>query len=380
MKKIYALLITFGLLLSFTWPCMASSWRVMTGEETIEKGQVVPGDLLFSGDRLVVEGEIKGDLVVWSGQIIVNGQIDGSLLGAAWDKLVVNGVVKGHIRGIVNEITINGKINGSITAAAAQMNTSPHSLIEQGLLGAFSKVDLQGIINNTVDLNSAPLIRIGGLINGNLKTQGAPITWQAPLQITGEVNDYSGVDSDPAKIKGVTIRQGYHSHQPQTVPSATSGYITLISIVWFIGSLLATLILYRLFPVTLWMITEPSRTNFRRSMLTGLISLIGIPLVILILALTLVGIPLAVLLGLLYLILLFFFGIPVNLWVGRLIFRSRFHPSLMIVLAGLLLLLISFIPVVNIAIFIVFLLLGSGMIVGNIRLQISERKKLDIKM
>jgi cytoskeletal protein CcmA (bactofilin family) len=351
----------------------------MNGNETIEKGQVITGDLLFNGDQLVVDGEIKGDLMVWSGQVIVNGRIDGSILGVAWDKLIINGEVLGNVRGLANEMRVVGKIDGSITAVAAQLNTSANSLIEQGILGMFSKVNLQGTVNGAVDLNSAPLTRIGGHINGNLKTQGVPITWQVPLEITGTVNDYSGVDSDPTKVKGIILRQGYRLHQPE-IDSSSSGIITMISIVWFIGSLLATLILYRLFPQILWMITEPSRTNFRRSMLIGLISLIGIPIVTFILIMTVVGIPLAVLLGLIYLLILLFFGIPINLWLGRLVFRSRFHPSLMIVLAGLLWMLISFIPVINMAVLLVFLLLGMGMFIGNIRPQIFERKKLDVKM
>ncbi|HBE80537.1 MAG TPA: hypothetical protein DDW65_22540 [Firmicutes bacterium] len=380
MKKIFVILISFWLLLLVAGSCMASSWRIMNGDETIEKGQVVAGDVLFSGERLEVDGEIKGDLLVWSGEVVINGRIDGSILGVAWDQLIINGQVSGSIRGFANEMKIGGRIDGSITVFAASIETSRQSLIGRGILGTFSNVNLQGTINDSVHLKSAPETKIGGRINGDLQVQGVPPTWQAPLEIAGTVNDYSGVAGNPAKIKGINVRGGYYLHQPRHDSLLPPGIITLISIVWFIGSLLASLILFRLFPKTLWQITEPSHYNFRRSILTGLVSLIGIPIVIVILIFTMVGIPLAILLGLIYLILILFFGIPVNLWFGRLIFRSRFHPSLMMVLAGILMVLISLIPIINMAFMLIFLLVGTGMMVGNVRLQIFERQKLDLKL
>jgi Cation transport ATPase len=384
MKRFLIGVISFCILLLTAGTTMAEPWQIMHGEETIEKGQVVATDLLFSGDRLEVNGEIKGDLIVWSGQVVVNGKIDGSILGVAWDKLVINGEVLNNIRVCANEIRINGKVNGVITTAAANFNTGVPSLIGQGLLGVFSKVDLQGTINGPVDVKSVPLIpnngRFSGRINGNVKIQGSAITWQAPLTINGTVNDYTGVANDPAKIKGISFTGRYLLHQPLENHAENSGMMTFFSIVWFIGSLLASIILYSLFPRTLWMMTEPSRPKFRRSMLIGLLGLIGLPIIILILTITIVGIPLAILAGLVYLILLLFSGVPVYLWFGRLIFRSRFHPSLMIVLGGLLLMFLSFIPIVNGAIFLLFLLLGIGMSIGNIKLQIYERDKLDIKM
>jgi len=380
MKRFFVLFITGWMLFLAVSPCMAAPWQIMSGEQTVEKGQVIQGDLWFRGDSLEINGEVKGDVIVWAGQVVVNGRIDGSVIGAVWDKLTIGGQVLGHIRVVANEMNLNGKVQGTVTTAAANLNTSPDSWIGQGLLGIFSKLTLQGTVNGPVEVKSMPLIQIGGRINGDLKTQGAPITWQTPLSLNGTVNDYSGVASDPAKIKGVSFSGRYLLHQPEESRTQNSGLWTIFSIVWFIGSLLASLILYRLFPRTLWSVTEPSQTNFRRSMLVGLLTLIGLPIIILILTITMVGIPLAIFLGLIYMILLLFFGVPVNLWLGRVLFRSRLHPSIMIILAGILQMLISFIPIINVATLLVFIILGMGLIIGHIRPQINERNQVDLKM
>ena len=380
MRKIYILTLVCTLLLFVAVPCMAFPWQIMSGEQTIEKGQTITGDLFFRGDSLEINGEVKGDLIVWSGQVVVNGKVDGSIIGVAWDRLVIGGEVQGHVRVLANETYINGKVNGTITTATANFNSSPDSLIGQGLLGIFSKVTLRGTVNGPVDVKSMPLIQISGRINGPLKTQGAPVIWQAPLTLNGTVNDYSGVASDPSKLKGVSFSGRYLLHQPEESHAQASGLMTIFSIIWFIGSLLASLILFRLFPRTLWSITEPSSSNFRRSMVAGLLTLIGLPIVILILSITMVGIPLAILLGLVYTILMLFFGVPVNLWLGRVLFHSRLHPSVMIILAGILQVLISFIPIINIAALLVFIILGMGLAIGHIQPQIHERNKVDLKI
>ncbi len=380
MKKIYMMMLFCALLLLAAAPCTAFPWQMISGDQTIEKGQIITSDLLFRGDRLEINGEVKGDLIVWSGQVVVNGRIDGSIIGIVWDRLTIGGEVMGHVRVLASEMNVNGKVHGTITTAAASFNTGTNSLIGQGLLGIFSKVALQGTVNGPVDVTAMPLIQISGRINGPLKTQGAPVIWRAPLAIHGNVDDYSGINSDPSKTKGVSLSGRYLIHQPAATRGPASGLMTIFSIVWFIGSLLASLILFRFFPGTLWSITEPSRNNFRRSMFIGILTLIGLPIAILILVITMVGIPLAILLGLIYCILLLFFGVPVNLWLGRVLFRSRLHPSLMIILAGILQLVISFIPIINVATLLVFIILGMGLVIGHIRPQIQEKNKVDLKI
>ncbi len=380
MRRFAVLIGIFYLLLVVAVPCMAGSWQTLSGNEVIAQDAVIENDLFFNGDRLEVNGEIKGDLIVWAGQVVINGRVNGNILGVIWDKLIINGEVQDHIRGFATNFEMNGRVDGSITVVAVMFNSSPKSMIGKGILGAFSKLSLKGEVEGPVDINSAPTTKIGGKINGNLKCQGAPITWQSPVEITGAVHDYSGFSNDPAKIKGVQIGKGYHLHQPETAYSAYSKVITLISIVWFIGSLLASLVLFRIFPRTFWVITEPGPINFRRNMLIGLLSFFGLPLLIIILSFTIVGIPLAILLGLIYLLLVLFSGIPLNLWFGRLLFKSRLHPSLMIIIGGLLIMLINFIPVVNLIVPLIFLWLGFGMVLGNIKPQIMDRKKIDFRV
>ena len=373
--KIFLILITLlGGIFSFAIPAQADSWQMESGVFKLAKDQVIEGDLFFSGERLEIDGIIRGDLVLFSEEVIINGSIDGSILGAISGKLNNNGVVGGSLRGFVNEVYLNkdGVFKGSISAFAVKLITDRDSMIENGILGRFTEVDLKGRITGPVSINSAISTKLSGEISGEVRLGGAPVKWVSPLTVNGKVIDSTGYDNNPAKLEGISLIGGYQPQKPIKNQMAILKGAAIFSFIWFLGSLLTSLILYRLFPKTAWNITEPSVANLRRSLLMGLIGLVGLPVLIIILTLTVVGFPLAILLGLFYLVLLLFAGIPLNLWFGRLIFKSRLNPVLTIVLGGLFLALLNLIPIVSLLINPFLFVLGMGMVIGNIRLQVNQ--------
>lgn len=376
MKRLKIFLISITLLggvFSFAIPARAN-WRMESGVFTLTKDRVIEGDLFFSGERLEIDGVIRGDLLLFGEEVIINGRIDGSILGAVSGKLRNNGVVGGSLRGIINEVYLNrgGVIKGNISAFAIRLITASDSLIEKGILGRFSEVELKGRVNGPVSFNSAISTKLSGEINGDVRSGGARIEWVSPLTVTGKVIDSTGYDNNPAKLEGIKLDGGYQRQKPIKGQMGFLKAVTIFSFIWFLGSLLTSVIFYRLFPRTAWKVTEPSVVYFRRSLLMGLIGLIGLPVIIIILTITVVGLPLAVLLGLFYLIILLFARIPVNLWFGRLLFRSRLNPVLMTVLGGLFLALLNFLPIIGLLINPLLLVLGMGMIIGNIRFQVNQ--------
>jgi cytoskeletal protein CcmA (bactofilin family) len=376
MKRLKIFLISITLLggvFSFAIPARAN-WRMESGVFTLTKDRVIEGDLFFSGERLEIDGVIRGDLLLFGEEVIINGRIDGSILGAVSGKLRNNGVVGGSLRGIINEVYLNrgGVIKGNISAFAIRLITASDSLIEKGILGRFSEVELKGRVNGPVSFNSVISTKLSGEINGDVRSGGARIEWVSPLTVTGKVIDSTGYDNNPAKLEGIKLDGGYQRQKPIKGQMGFLKAVTIFSFIWFLGSLLTSVIFYRLFPRTAWKVTEPSVVYFRRSLLMGLIGLIGLPVIIIILTITVVGLPLAVLLGLFYLIILLFARIPVNLWFGRLLFRSRLNPVLMTVLGGLFLALLNFLPIIGLLINPLLLVLGMGMIIGNIRFQVNQ--------
>jgi cytoskeletal protein CcmA (bactofilin family) len=376
MGKIAGLIFGILMILMIAIPVFGEPWQIASGAKIVSKDEVVKGDLLFNGQLLKVNGRIQGDLIIQSGDIIINGQIEGSVIGFTPGKLTVNGTVKDDLRVLAREVVLSGRVDRSVTIGAVSLVTTPSSRIGNGLYGTFAGVTLAGHINGPVDLTSFSSTVVGGQISGDFKGSLASITWEPPVEITGKVFDYTLMPKDPSRIKGVKIGE-YRFNQAGFLEQYQPLFklMLMASFVWFLGSLLFSLIFYRLFPRTAWHMSEPSLANFRRSLFIGAICFLGIPFLIQILSYTVVGIPIAVFLLLFYLLLLLGFSVPVYLWLGRLIFKSRLRPGWMIFWGALLMGLVT--PIL-LVFQIILVMLGMGMIVGNIKPQFKERVNAQI--
>ncbi len=381
MKKILSLVLLTGMILAATFPVYAEPARVVKGERTIAANEIIQGDLIFNGSRLRVNGTVQGDLTILSGDVTINGHVEGGITGLTTGKIIVNGTVNRDLRVLAREIAIKGDIQRAVMAGAVRFVASPDSVIGHGVYGAFMETILKGNINGSVDITSLSSTTLGGRIKGDFKGRGALLAWDAPLAIEGKVSDYSlypFIANDPSGIKGIQVGS-YEVYQWTLIEdNRVFKWLIMFSFVWFIGSLLFSLIFYRLFPRTAWKITEPSAANFRRSLIIGAICLFGTPLLIFLLISIIVGIPLAVFVLLFYVLLLLSFSVPVYLWFGRLVFKSRLRPGLMICLGAIFISVVTVLPFIGTLLQLMFVMVGMGMIVGNIKLQFKDR--IDVKI
>lgn len=378
-KQFWVLSILLGLLMGIESAALASPWYLESNNRTIAQAEQISGDLIFSGDRLQIDGEVKGDLIVQATQVIINGRVDGSVIGVVWDKLTVKGTVERDIRILARDVVVSGTVNRSLTAAGLNLETTSTSRIQNGILAYFASMKLKGAVEGPVDLSGLNSTVVGGRIAGNLKVTGAPLRWSAPAEIRGEVIDGTGIARVPRVPQGVKIGGYRVAATAPTEQSLITKAMAFFSLVWFLGSLLLSLIFFKIFPKTAWRITEPNAANIRRSLLVGLIGFFAIPLAIVVLFFTLVGIPVAIFLILCYILLLLFAWVPLNLWAGRFLFHSRLRPSLMIILGSLALLLVGFIPLLSLVAQLVLTWIGFGMIIGHLKPEIKEESRLNLR-
>ncbi|HOL08689.1 MAG TPA: polymer-forming cytoskeletal protein, partial [Bacillota bacterium] len=327
MRKSVILMMTLVLILVTTVPVLAASkpWITQSGTYLVRDGQILKRDLIFSGDEVEINGTLKGDLVVFAKKVIINGTVDGSVIGIITEKLTVDGKIIGNLRVIAGIIEIDGAITDSVTSIAYKIETQPRASLENGLLGFANNVSLMGTISGPVQLTTVAMNTIGGKINGDIIVHGAPVNWMEKATVIGNIDDYTGIEQSKDKVKA-NISGAYRNHYRVEYLAEAFKTMLVISLIMFVGNLLNSLIFNRLFPLTAWKISTPSISNFRRYLFTGLLSFFLIPLLIVGLVFTRVGIPLAILLGLIYIIVFFFSGITLNLWVGRIILaRSAFN-------------------------------------------------------
>ena len=389
MKRGLILLFMLFLILVTTLPGQAAAWSFGNEQQIIEKGQVVTGDLIFQGESLEVLGVVKGDLLVWGKKVIIKGRIEGDLIGVVTDTLSIEGKIGQNLRVIANQIFFEGVVVGNLTGVASSLNARSESHVQGGILGSFQELTLLGKVDQLVEFTSLTQAKIGGEIEGDLKVKGVPVVWQAPAEFGGKIHDYTGVTRNPGKIKGITLAGKYVVHDQVFPEELLLPRIPILLIIaWFVGSVLLALIFYRLFPRTAWEMTTPSAANFRKNMIVGSISFFLIPLSlgILIVALGVFGsavavvLPLIFFLGMSYLFLTLFLNLPVYLWLGRVVLKSRFHPIILILAGAFLMVLSTLIPFVNFIAQLIFVAQGFGMILGRIKFQSPEENQMRFKI
>lgn len=247
----------------------------------------------MSGNVIVAEGDTVKSLEVMSGTVVIRGTVDGDLNGVAGSVVIADtGVVTGDLSVATGSLRIAGTVGGSVSAG-----TGSAHLAETGQVGEDFSV-------------GAGSVTIDGTVGNDATVGGETISLGSTAQIGGELRYDGALSRDSGAVVGGSIVKD------ETIggfgPGGVSG-VTLPSIGWLdtLYGLLANLLLGAVLLLVLPGFSDRVATRARgetgRSALIGLLALIGIPFVLLLLAVTIVGIPLAVL-GL--------FGYGLVVWIG----------------------------------------------------------------
>lgn len=342
-----------GLLLGLLVPVVvfAQDWEIAKGSRVIRQDETVSGDLYFSGDYLEISGVVQGDLLVFAREVKLTGIVEGDFLGLVGEKFTVEGKIGGDLRGFAQQLEIGGTVAETMTAAGLQGEFAPTAQIGKGLIGKFHTVKFLGNVVGSTSITGYVQTELGGKIEGSLELRGVPATWNETMEISGDVNDYTG-NTDTSQVNRIKLGGDYRIHQDTEALVKLRKQFFLLSLIWFMGCLLMAIILYKLFPRTVWQLSEPNFRRLQLNLLKGLAAAFGIPLLIVLLIISRVGIPLAILLSLGYIMVLLFSNVILCLWSGRLIFaKTRFNQKrygvMLILIGGLVLSFAGMIPVVG---------------------------------
>jgi cytoskeletal protein CcmA (bactofilin family) len=125
----FVTLVTLGLVGS------AAAAEFRDGDTVIVKaGEVVDDDLFMAGNRVEMNGTVKGDLFATGTVVVVNGEVEGSLF-VAGQSLEVNGSVGGSLYGGSYAMTVGpeARIGRNIYYGGFSLVTEPGSAAGRGL-------------------------------------------------------------------------------------------------------------------------------------------------------------------------------------------------------------------------------------------------------
>lgn len=255
------------------------------------------------GTVIVEEGKTVDGLSAFGGTVIVRGTVDGDLDGIAGSVVIEqSGVVTGDLRTTAGSITIAGQVDGSVDVAAGSVTVAPSGTIGGDLNAGAGSVLLQGQVGGNARLG-ADSVRLG-----ETATVGGDLRYDEETSFVNEGGTVGGsIIEDPDLGTG-------DFGLPAVPGWLFTGYAILVNLV--LGAVLLAAVPGFSRRVEETVADEPAKAGG-----VGLLALIGVPIGLVLLAITIVGIPLtiagAVAFGLLAWVALLYGRIAVAAWALR---------------------------------------------------------------
>lgn len=225
------------------------------------------------GDSTVIEsGESVSDVSGVYGTIIIEGTVTGDVSGVAGNIVVRNGgVVEGDFEAAAGSIRIAGTVRGSVSTGAGSIYLTESGLVEGDFDVGAGDVRIEGTIRGDAEIG-AETIRLdeAAAIDGSLRYDGS---------LEGNRDAVSGDITRDRSLGGDIVTD--------IQPVAT----WIFAINAFILNLLLGALLLGLFPKFSDGVADRVRTSPLRAGLVGIGLVVGIPLTLVLVAITVIGIP-----------------------------------------------------------------------------------------
>lgn len=326
------------------------------GDVSVAKDEVVNGSYYSTSDKLVIKGSVYGDVYCGGSSVEITGTVEGDVLCAARN-INISGAVKGDVRVAAQTVDLSGTVDGSLNAMAATVNTdSDFHLVKDATIMA-ATANLEGRFERDMVV-SASSVKFAGELTRNMTLSSDNFHLGDKSNIFGDL-DYtrsSDIELDKSKVHGNITR-----HQSESTTSKTTIGTVLGSII----VLVAMVVIYPLIlPKTAREINAYGRKDPIYTVLVGVAAVAVVPLASIIIMFTVIGIPLGVVL-LLSLIVAGLVGYAQGAaFLGQLMLgKSTKNILLQTLGGGLVLAILLQIPYVNILVGLVWIFVGTGLVV-----------------
>ncbi len=317
------LFLSFTLLLLIPVSAQAGSRLYNRSTIVVEEHEVIDGNMYFASENLIINGQVKGDLIGLSSNIDFNGQVDGDIIALS-QNANINGSVLGSVRILSNVLNINSNIQRNLQAIATSIYIHPENRVSWDALMLAPVMDINGIIDGNLQIWS-PQVNLQALVNkdfyfGQLNNEKYILNINEGTEIKNNVYYHSLVE---ANIDENVLIGGNVEIKEIESGKTNFGAWLFKTLRTMLAAILLALVLMHFWKKPIKLINQIIKKKPLTSLGWGALIVILAPLIFLILALTIVGLPLAILGASFWLILLLVSKTVVAITLGRYIFNQQ---------------------------------------------------------
>ncbi len=282
----------------------------------IEADERVEASLVVSAQRVILDGVVAGDVMVWARHVEVRGVVEGNLVVAGQD-LSLSGEVAGAVIAVTDEALFAGARMRSALVACGELRMDEDARTLRDMTVAAGLVELHGVVGRDLTV-AAEDFRLSGAVERDLLLASEHADILSGAKIGGVVQ--ASTHESRIEISPGAVFPPIDSHWEEEEEVSWGAKFFAWRLVWLVGAFGVGLLLYLLLP-GMFQARLTSGAQFGRRLLIGLASFPLALTAALVLLLTVVGIPLAVLLGLSWVAALYLAHIVVSALLGRALTR-----------------------------------------------------------
>ncbi len=335
---------------------------------TVAASETVDDTLVATGNTVRIEGVINGDLLAFGRTVEVRGTVKGDLVSFA-KRTVVSGIVEGRIFNFSQSLDLDGQLGHSIYGFAQALRVNDRGHVGEGILAAAGDVSLEGEVKRSVDILTSGNADVSGSIGRDLTMAGVSLTLTNTARVGGNLSARVRQLKEVHIADGATIG-GKRDIQVEVRESHfTRPRFYFYQAVWLTGAILVGWLGMLLFPGFFQATTQLVGSGWL-SLGLGVGVLAGVPVAIVIIAVTLVGFPLSLMLLTLYLTAIYLAKFWVGAFLGRILLTASGATKgdwVLGLLVGLLILtIVGFIPYLGGLVRLGVVCLGLGAFAGQL--------------
>jgi len=291
---------------------------------TINKDEVIEGNLYTTASSLIIDGEIEGDVFCIAGSITINGDVSGDVI-CAGNTIDINGFIEGSVRVIGNSITINNSIDKNLQAIGLSINLEKEAEVGWDMFVAGEYAEVAGFVGGDLHGGIANIL-ISGEVKKDIKLQLDNRKEKGVLNITSDAliggNVFytagtKGTISEEAIIDG-EIKHSFYKKEK----ADSNFWLFFGGLVSVFAALVVGLVLISIARKPIKKIISIIKNEVGPSFGFGSVAFFLTPIIVVLLIITIIGLPLAVILILLWAILLYLSKIIFGIFIGDYILKK----------------------------------------------------------
>ena len=359
-------------------PAPANALQIKIEEQgviTVAENETIDDTLMVAAERIVIKGKVTGDLIAAGRSIDIDGSIEGNLI-AFGESVTVTGTVGGLVLGAGSTFELAGaSVGGDLWAAGAKVTVNSQARVARNASIAAQAATVAGSVAK--DLHAfAEIVELDGEVGQNLEAFGERVRLLDDAHVGGNARLRIPSEDRLHRAAGARVDGEIEFlDMPIVTNRYASGEFYLWQVARLVSGILVGLALFWLIP-GLRTVSVSGGMNGLKTAGIGLVTLVSVPAVAIVVAITLVGLPFSLFAIFAWLVVIYLAKILVGAFIGRTMLSSTKYGDriALVLLAGITVIIVAInLPAIGGFINFVLTIIGIGLIVQRLLRALAAR-------